>query len=228
VRHYNSTQYCNAKTIFFYVSLPPEQHTTATRWWLPESTVTCCSPRGQVSALCLLDLTATFDTVDHELLLLRLEYQFGLRGTALMLFRSYLSGRTYRVMYAGPPVVPHLLCTSFARSHKAQSLVQYCSCCMWQTLRTLSTDTVSLFTCLPMTRSCTCIAAVKTSPRQPLGGRSASWMLVAGCPLTNRLKLNTDKTELLWTGSRHSISQLHGHGPSIQLGADTVPACDHL
>ena len=44
----------------------------------------------------------------------------------------------------------------------------------------------------------------------------------------NRLKLNTDKTELLWTGSRHSISQLHGHGPSIQLGADTVPACDHV
>jgi len=36
----------------------------------------------------------------------------------------------------------------------------------------------------------------------------------------NRLKLNTDKTELLWTGSRHSISQLHGHGSSIQLGAD--------
>ena len=44
----------------------------------------------------------------------------------------------------------------------------------------------------------------------------------------NRLKLNTDKTELLWTGSRHSISQLHGHGPSIQLGADTVPACDRV
>ena len=42
------------------------------------------------------------------------------------------------------------------------------------------------------------------------------------------LKLNTDKTELLWTGSRHSISQLRGHGPSIQMGADTVPACDHV
>ena len=50
--------------------------------------------RGQVSALCLLDLTAAFDIVDHELLL-RLERQFGLRGTALMWlwFRSYLSGR---------------------------------------------------------------------------------------------------------------------------------------
>ena len=34
----------------------------------------------QMSALCLLDLTAAFDTVDHDLLLLQLERQFGLRG----------------------------------------------------------------------------------------------------------------------------------------------------
>ena len=38
---------------------------------------------GQLSALCLLDLTAAFDTVDHDLLLLRLEHQFGLRGIVL-------------------------------------------------------------------------------------------------------------------------------------------------
>ena len=44
----------------------------------------------------------------------------------------------------------------------------------------------------------------------------------------NRLKLNTDKTELLWTGSRHNISQLDDYGPSVQLGADTVPASDHV
>ena len=58
-----------------------------------------------MSAVCLLDLTAAFDTVDHDLLLLRLERQFGLHGVVLTWLRSYLSGRTFRVMYSG--------CTSF-------------------------------------------------------------------------------------------------------------------
>jgi len=35
---------------------------------------------GDVSALCLLDLIAAFDTVDHDLMMLKLERQFGLRG----------------------------------------------------------------------------------------------------------------------------------------------------
>ena len=38
----------------------------------------------QMSALCLLDLTAAFDTVDHELLLARLERTFGVRGRVLV------------------------------------------------------------------------------------------------------------------------------------------------
>jgi len=38
---------------------------------------------GLVSALCLLDLTAAFDTVDHDLILLRLERQFGFRDAVL-------------------------------------------------------------------------------------------------------------------------------------------------
>ena len=46
---------------------------------------------GQMSALCLLDLTAAFDTVDHALLIDRLERQFGLRDNVLEWFRSYLS-----------------------------------------------------------------------------------------------------------------------------------------
>jgi len=41
---------------------------------------------GDVSALCLLDLTAAFDTVDHDLMLLKLKRQFDLCGIALKWF----------------------------------------------------------------------------------------------------------------------------------------------
>jgi len=54
-----------------------------------------------VSALCLLDLTAAFDTVDHQLLLHRLERQYCLRGVALAWFLSYLTDRSFRVSYNG-------------------------------------------------------------------------------------------------------------------------------
>jgi len=88
--------------------LMPKTQSAYRKYYSTETAVTrvyndllLAADKRHVSALCLLDLTAAFDTVNHELLLLRLERQFGLRGTALMWFPSYLSGRTYRVMYAG-------------------------------------------------------------------------------------------------------------------------------
>jgi len=67
---------------------------------------------GDVSALCLLDLTAAFDTVDHDLMMLKLERQFGLRGVVLDWFRSYLYGRTYRVIHGGKTsCIVHVICS---------------------------------------------------------------------------------------------------------------------
>ena len=48
---------------------------------------------GDLSMLALLDLSAAFDTVDHNTLLRRLEISYGLGGSVLSWLRSYLNGR---------------------------------------------------------------------------------------------------------------------------------------
>ena len=52
-------------------------------------------------ALLLLDLSAAFDTVDHELLLHKLCVHFGIRGKALAWFTSYLTGHCQYVTIRG-------------------------------------------------------------------------------------------------------------------------------
>ena len=52
---------------------------------------------GEITLLVLLDLSAAFDTVDHSILLSRMNSYFGIGGVALDWFQSYLSGRTYCV-----------------------------------------------------------------------------------------------------------------------------------
>ena len=47
-----------------------------------------------VAALILLDLSAAFDMVDHDILLQRLQTTFGINDVAHRWIRSYLTGRT--------------------------------------------------------------------------------------------------------------------------------------
>src|SRR5207253_1881290 len=51
----------------------------------------------KVSALVLLDLSAAFDTIDHQILLSRLTSNFGITGSAFSLISSYLLNRTQSV-----------------------------------------------------------------------------------------------------------------------------------
>uniref|UniRef100_A0A8C6NSL6 Reverse transcriptase domain-containing protein n=1 Tax=Nothobranchius furzeri TaxID=105023 RepID=A0A8C6NSL6_NOTFU len=52
---------------------------------------------GSHVLLLLLDLTVAFNTVDHTILLHRLEFWMGVTGTALERFKSYLNGRCFSV-----------------------------------------------------------------------------------------------------------------------------------
>ena len=54
--------------------------------------------KGNGSLLVLLDLSAAFDTIDHDNLFYILEKYVGIGGSALWLIRSYFSDRTQRVL----------------------------------------------------------------------------------------------------------------------------------
>ena len=80
--------------------LPPFQsgfrpgHSTETAVLHVLSDLLSAADRGDFAALTLLDLSAAFDTVDHEILLQRLQSSFGINEVALKWFNSFLAGRT--------------------------------------------------------------------------------------------------------------------------------------
>ena len=70
---------------------------------------------GDLSMLTLLDLSAAFDTVDHQIR--RLETSYGLGGVVLSWFRSYLDGRTHQLRLQFLP-----------EFHRGRSSDRFCFC----------------------------------------------------------------------------------------------------
>jgi len=80
----------DAAVRFSAPSLDGNRHPTRVRVM---SDIPLAVDRGDLAALVLLDLSAAFDTVDHDILLRELQTSFGIDGVALDWFRSYLFGR---------------------------------------------------------------------------------------------------------------------------------------
>ena len=114
--------------------LPPLQsgfrrgHSTESAVLTVLSDILLTVDRGDFAALILLDLSAAFDMVDHDILLQRLESSFGIVDVALDWFRSYLSSRTQfvRCRASGSSPVP-LVCGV----PQGSMLGPVCSFCTW-------------------------------------------------------------------------------------------------
>ncbi len=88
---------------------------------------------GDSAVLVLLDLTAAFDTIDHMVLLSRLEKYVGIQGQALNWFKSHLTARSMAVRYGA------YTCTSSSTSLTWGYIIFWpphffhCICSHWET-----------------------------------------------------------------------------------------------
>lgn len=76
-------------------------HSTETALVRVTNDLLMASDQGYPSLLLLLDLSAAFDTIDHSILLHRLQHFIGISHTALQWFQSYLTDRTEFVALGG-------------------------------------------------------------------------------------------------------------------------------
>jgi len=171
---------------------------------------------NQVTLLGLLDLSAAFDCVDHQLLLQRLRCDFGLSGTTLSWVTSFVTGWSQQVAcngqlssmqlvqygvpqgcVLGPGTVCHVHCRAQPCHCSARSQVP--------PVRRRLSDYVS-----------SPVSAVHSAIKQ----FSRCLHDVEAWISASRLRLNPSKTVVLWLGSRHIIDKLDVH--EVQVLSSTV------
>jgi len=154
---------------------------------------------GDFAVLTLLDLSAAFDTVDCATLLRRLQTMYGITGTALVWFSSYLHERKISVRYRGTSSTPSsLLCGV------PQGLVIGPILFLLYTadLLGLIEDTLLHPHLYAQQRISTCVDHV------------SEWIQA------NRLQLNAAKTELLWCAPPRQQDRLPN--AALCVGSDSV------
>ena len=155
----------------------------------------------------LLDLSAAFDTIDHGILFSQLQHRLGISGIALEWFKSYLSGRTQSVtvenalskesiLQFGVPqgsVLGPLLYTIYTLPlrdtlRKANVFYHLYADDTQLYLSFNFQDATSQLECLHQMQDCV--------------GNIKNWMV------SNKLKLNDEKTEIMYISSRFYQQQI--------------------
>jgi hypothetical protein len=197
-------------------------HSTETALLKICNDILLAADEGDVKALCMLDLTAAFDTVDHDVLLSKLQQMFGISGMVLTWLKSYLMNRTYRVIYAGRlsgriviicsvpqgSVLGPLLFILYVADVSDLVARHNMNCHSFA-------DDTELYRC-----SKPDLAAAVASEISGCMSELSEWMS------SHRLKLNQDKTEFMWFGTLNQLAKLREDMPQLTLGNCVIPVSD--
>ena len=179
---------------------------------------------GEVCALVLLDLSAAFDTVDHQTLLRVLRCRFGVTDAALSWCSSYLSQRTQTFSINAQLSGPHVVDCSVPQGSVLgplkfngytedlavlianYQLSYHLYADDTQLLGSTPTSTVQL----TVDRLQSCVAAIH------------QWCC------SRRLQLNPSKTELIWFGSRANLQKIATTDHSLRIDGSVIHSVDSV
>ena len=180
-------------------------HSTETALLKVSSDLLQASDEGKVSLLTLLDLSAAFDTIDHSILLERLNISFGLSDIVLKWFESYMCNRHQTVVVGEHKSSPSLLDYGVPQdSVLGPVLFSLYSQSLSSILRDhdfnyhFYADDSQLQTSFEKSQ----VKSVTDSLSDCLTDVSA-WMVV------NKLKLNENKTEVIVTGTPSNVQAVN-------------------
>ena len=165
----------------------------------------------QVSLMALLDLSAAFDTLDHDILLKRLDLTFGVRGVVLAWFASYLKNRIQSVTIDGHLSTPQSLQYGVPQgSVLGPVLFTLYSQPLSDILTTHICDFHKYADDTELSKSATPneFNAILQSVQECVS-HTLQWMT------SNKLKLNTDKTDVIPVGSTTTLSMINCQSATI-------------
>jgi len=194
-------------------------HSTETAIIAVHDEITRAIDDGSVCTLTLLDLSAVFDTVDHQTFLRVLNRRFGVTGMAIDWCSSYLNKRSQTFQVSSDQSGPHTTLNCSVPQGLVLGRLMFIS---------YTEDLADLISShQPKYHEFaddTQLVGRTEIPKVPptLGSLQRCTANVGDWCASRRLKLNEDKTEFMWCGSRASLKKIASNDLSLRVGKDVI------